>query len=228
MATVTMPQLGESVTEGTILKWLKQPGEPVALDDSLCEIETEKVTAELPSPYEGTMGAHLVAEGEAIEIGEPLCEIVESGASPATVSPRAPQPAARPASTAAGAWTGGPMAIPPDEVVAAAGNGAVSIPAAAATPVAAAVTAARRPDSRERFYSPAVMRLAAEHSIDLASITGRGVGGRVTRKDVEAAIAGAPASPPSPATGRPAVPEPSGAPYTVVTLSPSSLTPCPI
>ena len=60
MATVTMPQLGESVTEGTVIKWLKQPGEPVALDDSLCEIETEKVTAELPSPYEGTMGEILV------------------------------------------------------------------------------------------------------------------------------------------------------------------------
>jgi len=224
MATVTMPQLGESVTEGTILKWLKQPGDPVALDDSLCEIETEKVTAELPSPFEGTMGAHLVPEGDAIEVGEPLCEIVESSAATGTVSPRAPQPAAQPASTAAGGWSGGPMAIPPDEVVAAATNGAAPIPAAAPKPQPAMATVARKPDSRERFYSPAVMRLAAEHSVDLAAIAGRGVGGRVTRKDVEAVIAGAPASRPAPAASWPAVPAPSGAPYTVVALSPTRRT----
>ena len=82
MATVTMPQLGESVTEGTILQWLKQPGDSVALDDSLCEIETEKVTAELPSPFAGTMGTHLVAEGETVGIGTPLCEVTEPGSTP--------------------------------------------------------------------------------------------------------------------------------------------------
>ena len=80
MATVTMPQLGESVTEGTVLKWLKQPGEAVRLDESLCEIETEKVTAELPSPFAGTMGAILVREGETVEVGVPLCELIENGA----------------------------------------------------------------------------------------------------------------------------------------------------
>src|SRR5689334_3757998 len=110
MTTVTMPQLGESVTEGTILKWMKQPGEPVALDDSLCEIETEKVTAELPSPFEGTMGEILVPEGETVEVGTPLCSIEE-----ATTS--APKPATNGAVHAPGpkqassAWSGGPMAI---------------------------------------------------------------------------------------------------------------------
>ena len=77
MTQVTMPQLGESVTEGTILQWLKQPGDAVALDDSLCEIETEKVTAELPSPFEGTMGQILVPEGETVVVGAPLCEVLE-------------------------------------------------------------------------------------------------------------------------------------------------------
>jgi len=78
MATVTMPQLGESVTEGTVLQWLKQPGDTVALDESLCEIETEKVAAELPSPFEGTMGEILVPEGETVEIDVPLCTIIET------------------------------------------------------------------------------------------------------------------------------------------------------
>ena len=80
MATVTMPQLGESVTEGTVLQWLKQPGDSVALDEPLCEIETEKVAAELPSPFEGTLGEILVPEGETVEVDAPLCTIEESGA----------------------------------------------------------------------------------------------------------------------------------------------------
>lgn len=85
MATVTMPQLGESVTEGTVLQWLKQPGDTVALDESLCEIETEKVAAELPSPFEGTLGEIFVPEGETIEVDAPLCTIVEA----ASASPEA-------------------------------------------------------------------------------------------------------------------------------------------
>lgn len=83
MATITMPQLGESVTEGTVLQWLKQPGDTVALDEPLCEIETEKVTAELPSPFEGTLGEIFVPEGETIEVDAPLCTVVEAaGAAP--------------------------------------------------------------------------------------------------------------------------------------------------
>ncbi len=82
-ATVTMPQLGESVTEGTVLQWLKRPGDAVALDESLCEIETEKVAAELPSPFEGKLGEILVPEGETVDVDAPLCTIVETaGASP--------------------------------------------------------------------------------------------------------------------------------------------------
>ena len=86
MATVTMPQLGESVTEGTVLQWLKQPGDTVALDEPLCEIETEKVAAELPSPFEGTLGEILVPEGETVDVDAPLCTIEEVAAS-------APEPA---------------------------------------------------------------------------------------------------------------------------------------
>lgn len=179
MATVTMPQLGESVTEGTIIEWLKQPGDLVKLDEPLCEIETEKVTAELPSPYEGTMGAIRVPKGETVEVGTVLCEVTEAGAD-------APEPAAT-----GGGWSGGPMAIPPDEGPAPAADG----PVAAPPRPAAAVAPRRQPDTRERFYSPAVLRLAGEHNLDLAAIHGSGIGGRVTRKDVEAHLprAGAPA-----------------------------------
>lgn len=91
MATVTMPQLGESVTEGTVLQWLKQPGDTVALDESLCEIETEKVAAELPSPFEGTLGEILAPEGETVDVDAPLCTIVEvAGAEGAEPAPEAP------------------------------------------------------------------------------------------------------------------------------------------
>ncbi|MEO9255615.1 MAG: dihydrolipoamide acetyltransferase family protein [Tepidiformaceae bacterium] len=206
MTTVTMPQLGESVTEGTILKWLKQPGETIALDDSLCEIETEKVTAELPSPYEGTMGQILVPEGETVNIGEPLCEVAESVAAEPSANGNG---AVHPPKATDGSWSGGPMSIPPDEDEAKSDKAStprVETPQASAAirqrSAAAQTTATRshQPDSRERFYSPAVMRLAHQHSLDLESLSGSGSGGRVTRKDVESAVAsgqtgGTPASP---------------------------------
>ena len=82
MATeVRMPQLGESVTEGTVVRWLKQPGDPVVMDESLAEIETEKVNVEIPSPFEGTVSELLVPEGETVEVGVPIATIQESGGS---------------------------------------------------------------------------------------------------------------------------------------------------
>ncbi len=200
MTTVTMPQLGESVTEGTILAWLKRPGDAVRLDDPLCEIETEKVTAELPSPFEGTMGEILVVEGETVNVGEPLCTVIEGA-----LAGEAPRMAA--GATAGGGWSGGPMAIPPDEAPEPAPNGALATLPRAAAPAAPRPPrpAAINPESRERYYSPAVMRLATEHGVDLTAIKGTGVGGRITRKDVEARLgagAAAPARQPRPAGGR--------------------------
>jgi pyruvate/2-oxoglutarate dehydrogenase complex dihydrolipoamide acyltransferase (E2) component len=112
MTTVRMPQLGVSVTEGTILKWLKQPGDAVELDDSLCEIETEKVTAELPSPYEGTMGEILLPEGETANVGSALCEVIESAAGERSASGNGAVHAPK---AKEGSWSGGPMAIAPEE-----------------------------------------------------------------------------------------------------------------
>ncbi len=237
MTTVTMPQLGESVTEGTILAWLKQPGDPIALDDSLCEIETEKVTAELPSPYEGVMGEILVPQGETVDVGAALCTVLEGAGAVPTPSANGHQTNAAKAS----GWSGGPMSIPPDE-----GNEPTPEPVAAVSappteakatapvrePVAAVARATTKPDQRERFYSPAVMRLAQEHAVDLSAVEGSGIGGRVTRKDVDAAIQnGAKVAEAGPATTTSAQPPAraatAGAPgtaYTVVPLTPTRRT----
>lgn len=211
MTIVTMPQLGESVTEGTILKWLKQPGDSVALDESLCEIETEKVTAELPSPYEGTMGEILVPQGETVQVGVALCDVIEGAASAVSADGHA---AASQAGAKPGGWSGGPMAIPPGDAESVT-SGIVGIAkgfkSPAPPPAAAAIVSSGArygPDSRERFYSPAVLRLASEHGIDLADLTGSGIGGRVTRKDVEKAIAASVSAPPPPAVTITAPPAP--------------------
>jgi len=217
VATVTMPQLGESVTEGTILKWMKQPGEPVALDDSLCEIETEKVTAELPSPFEGTMGAIIVPEGDTVEVDQPLCEVIEGavGATGGTA----------PAAPAEGKWSGGPMSIPPEEsAVAAPAPPSTRVPAKSAPKPTAAT---RGPEPRGRFYSPAVLRLASEHTVELGEIMGTGIGGRVTRRDVEKVIAAGPkvvpslATPPATSVARGEASSPGIAAYEVVPFSPT-------
>ena len=220
MTIVKMPQLGESVTEGTIIQWFKQPGDAVKLDEPLCEIETEKVTAELPSEFEGTMGRILVPQGETVDVGAPLCEIEEQGARSA--------PAAAPEAASNGGWSGGPLAIPPDAPPAQltatpAASRAAPTPAAAPVAVAEPVQRPARtnPEDRSRYYSPAVMRLASERGIDLAQVPGSGIGGRITRKDVEAFVAT-----PSPAAApvRQAQAANPGAPYEVVALSPTRKT----
>ncbi|MGE0601340.1 MAG: dihydrolipoamide acetyltransferase family protein [Dehalococcoidia bacterium] len=220
MTIVKMPQLGESVTEGTITQWFKQPGDPVKLDEALCEIETEKVTAELPSEFEGTMGKVLVPQGETVDVGTPLCEIVEAGGGVAGGKTNGSK------SNGSG-WSGGPMAIPPDEkpvVLAARGSRTVE-PSGDGVRAAERVLARTNPDDRSRYYSPAVMRLAAEHGVDLSQVSGSGVGGRITRKDVEAFVA-APevesATVSKPATVATAAP--AGTAYEVVRLSPTRKT----
>jgi 2-oxoisovalerate dehydrogenase E2 component (dihydrolipoyl transacylase) len=238
VAIVKMPQLGESVTEGTILQWLKQPGDPVKFDDPLCEIETEKVTAELPSEFEGTMGRILVPEGETVEVGTPLCEIAVAGedAAPQEAAPKAaaePAALARQAEAGArgGGWAGGPMAISGDAPPLVGPAVAAARPELPPSPNGGAVSS-RQPDTRERFYSPAVMRLAREHNVDLSAIVGTGAGGRVTRKDIEAWVksggagrepvaAGVAAPGPAAPAARPA---PAPGAYEVVQLSPTRRT----
>ncbi len=191
MATdVVMPQMGESIFEGTITKWLKKPGDKVERDEPLFEISTDKVDAEIPSPSAGVLKEIKVNEGQTVPIQTVVAVI--DGAGSAAAAP-APTPApAKPAAPGAAVPAPPPAARP-----------AAPAPAAAAPTQAApqATPAAQR--SGERIHSsPLVRRMAAEHGIDLTTIPGTGAGGRISKQDIEAVIAagGAPAAAPPSAT----------------------------
>jgi pyruvate dehydrogenase E2 component (dihydrolipoamide acetyltransferase) len=209
MATdVVMPQMGESIFEGTITKWLKKPGDKVERDEPLFEISTDKVDAEIPSPSAGVLKEIKVNEGQTVPIQTVVAVI--DGAGSAAAAP-APTPApAKPAAPGAAVPAPPPAARP-----------TAPAPAAAAPTQAApqATPAAQR--SGERIHSsPLVRRMAAEHGIDLTTIPGTGAGGRISKQDIEAVIAagGAPAAaPPSATAAAPAArptppPAPSAAP----------------
>ncbi|WP_102691439.1 dihydrolipoamide acetyltransferase family protein [Rummeliibacillus pycnus] len=149
MATqnITMPQLGESVTEGTIDKWLIKPGDRVKKYDTLAEVQTDKVTAELPSSFTGIIGELIAKEGDTIEVGEVVCTIEIEETTPSTN--KAPEKAATNSS----------------------------------------VEQVKSTDqSMKTRYSPAVVRLASEHQIDLTQVKGSGASGRITRKDIQKMI----------------------------------------
>lgn len=176
--TVTMPQLGETVTEGTILRWAKKPGDSVREDEVLLEISTDKVDTEVPSPVSGTILQILVAEGATVAVGTALVVIGQPGEA------AAPVPSA-PASAAVAA----PQPIPAPVV-------APQPPSAPAPPPQPPPTMVTMSVSRDPgMLSPVVRRLAAEHGIDLTRVTGTGGDGRITRRDVEAHIAAAAAAP---------------------------------
>jgi pyruvate dehydrogenase E2 component (dihydrolipoamide acetyltransferase) len=205
---VVMPQMGESIFEGTITKWLKKPGDKVERDEPLFEISTDKVDAEIPSPSAGVLKEIKIPEGQTVPIQTVVAVI--DGAGGAAASAPAPAPAAAKPAPA-------PAAPPP----------AAAAPAKPATPPPAqapAPTASSAPSSgtgTERIHSsPLVRRMAKEHGIDLTSLEGSGTGGRITKEDMEAAIAEksgsapAPAAVPSasPAASRPTPPPPPPAP----------------
>ena len=159
---VVMPQMGVSVSEGTITKWLKQPGEAIAQDEPLLEISTDKVDTEVPSPGEGVVAEILVAEGETVEVGTVLAVIAPAGCAVAEPAAPAPEPAA-------------------PEPVAAPASPSLPPPAPAAAPAAAAArsAAARRPQparagNGRTFVSPVVARIAAEHGVDPSAVPGTG------------------------------------------------------
>src|SRR5580692_9895693 len=199
MATdVVMPQMGESIFEGTITKWLKKPGDKVERDEPLFEISTDKVDAEIPSPSAGVLKEIKVNEGQTVPIQTVVAVIDGAGAGAAAAAPASAPAPAKPAAPAAAA----PAPAPPP-----AARPAAPAPAAAAPQTAPqAATAAQR--TGERIHSsPLVRRMAAEHGIDLTTIPGTGAGGRISKQDIEAVIAagGAPAAtPPSAPAAAPA------------------------
>jgi 2-oxoglutarate dehydrogenase E2 component (dihydrolipoamide succinyltransferase) len=201
MATdVVMPQMGESIFEGTITKWLKKPGDKVERDEPLFEISTDKVDAEIPSPSAGVLKEIKVNEGQTVPIQTVVAVIDGAGSAVAA----APAPAPAPAKAAA----------PPAPAAAAPAPTPAPRPAAAAAPSAPAAVPPR--SGGERIHSsPLVRRMAAEHGIDLTTVPGTGAGGRISKQDIEAVIAAgaapaaAPPSAPAAAPARPVMPPPS-------------------
>jgi pyruvate dehydrogenase E2 component (dihydrolipoamide acetyltransferase) len=183
---VAMPKLGESVTEGLVSQWLKQPGDTVTFDDPLFEVSTDKVDSEVPSPYDGVLLEILVGAGETVPVGTTVARIGEPGAALASTATPAP---AGTADTAVPAAAATPAATAP-----AAGVSETDEPATGPAPLAPQ-TGNGQPG---RVLSPVVRRLAAETGVDLASIPGTGAGGRVRREDVEQAAAAAPIAPAAP------------------------------
>ncbi len=205
---VVMPQMGVSVSEGTVTKWLKQPGEAIAQDEPLLEISTDKVDTEVPSPGEGVVAQILVPEGETVDVGTVLAVIAPAGAAVAEPAAAAPEPGPAPA----------PAAV---ETPAAPSAPAPPPPA----PVAAAGAVTQGPSvptgNGRTFVSPVVARIAAEHGVDPNAVPGTGTGGRVTKKDIlsfiESGAAAPPAAPeaapaPAQAPPAPAAPAPVAAP----------------
>jgi 2-oxoglutarate dehydrogenase E2 component (dihydrolipoamide succinyltransferase) len=207
---VVMPQMGVSVSEGTVTKWLKQVGESIARDEPLLEISTDKVDTEVPSPAEGVVTQILVQEGETVEVGTVLALVAPAGAA---VAPAEPAPApAEPAPAEPAPAAAAPASVP--EPVAAAPEPAQepSQPAVTApAPIPSAEAAVPAAGNGRTFVSPVVARIAAEHGIDPAVVPGTGTGGRVTKKDILGFIeSGAPAAPvaPEPAAAPPPPPAP--------------------
>ena len=167
MADITLPQLGETVTEGTITRWFKKVGDTVSADEPLFEVSTDKVDTEVPSPISGTLTEIRVAEGDTVPVGTVIAVVGAAGAAPAPTSAPAPV-AAAPA----------PVAVAPTPVVAPA-------PAPAPAPVVVASAPAPAPvATSNKLLSPVVRRLVAEHGIDVNALVGSGPGGRITREDV--------------------------------------------
>ena len=221
--TVLLPQVGESVVEGTIGKWLKQPGDTVRRYEPLVEIVTDKVTMEVPSPVAGELLRVLAAEGETLPMGAPIAEVGDPGEAPATSAPpAAAAPAAAPAPAAPAGTVGylmrdvtpvgptGGAAVEAMEPMLAtdAPSAPPAAPAVAPAPVAAPAPAA--PASGRAAaprLSPAVRRLARENAVDLSLIQGTGLGGRITRNDVLRFLEA-----PPPVAAVPAVAPPTAAP----------------
>jgi pyruvate dehydrogenase E2 component (dihydrolipoamide acetyltransferase) len=244
MTTVTMPQLGETVVEGTITKWLKQEGDHVDQDEPLFEISTDKVDTEVPSPAAGTLTKILVQEGQTVSVKTPIAEIdgagapagESAGAGAAPDSAQQPAPPQAPAATGSEPQRGaGPDSAPapaaptPERAPASPTSAPATPPLAPSTaPAPEAQIADRGP--RSQIISPLVRRLAEENGVDLSQVIGTGTGGRITKNDVMAfavsretaapRLAAGPTAPaPAPAT-TPAAPAPETVPEPQVAPAP--------
>lgn len=215
MPAVIMPKMGDAMEEGTLLKWLKNEGDAVAVGDPLAEIETDKATVEITAEEAGTLSQRIAGEGDSIPIGKPIAMILAEGES---APPAAPEGAAR-----------APEQPRQQEAQAPArGEGGETTHGAAAAeqrrPASSPAAPAGQPDGRAAAEgrvkaSPLARRIAQEHEIDLAEIRGSGPGGRIVREDVEAALRQA-----REGVGRPAAAPPAAAPPATPTAAPGGKT----
>ena len=178
MAEIRVPTLGESVTEATIGKWFKKSGEAVAVDEPLVELETDKVTIEVPAPAAGVLSEIAAKDGETVAVGALLGQIKEGAGAPAA------KPAVEPAKSAA-----------PPRLAAAEQAKPAAAPKAAETPKTAPQAAPKQPAAAEGTQAPSVRRIAAESGVDPSTVPGSGKDGRVTKGDMLAAIERAVAQP---------------------------------
>ena len=186
---VTLPALGESVTEGTVTRWLKEVGEQVEVDEPLVEVSTDKVDTEIPSPVAGTLLEIRIPEDEEAEVGQVLAIIGDSSAAAAPAAPAAPAPAAAAPAPATPAAPAAPASAP-------------DTPATPAAPAA----------DGEAYVTPLVRKLAKDNGIDLSTVKGTGVGGRIRKQDVQAAIAAKGSTAPAAAPAASTAPAADGAP----------------
>ena len=197
---IVMPQMGESIFEGTITKWLKKPGDKVERDEPLFEISTDKVDAEIPSPSAGVLKEIKVSEGQTVPIQTVVGVIDAAGSASSAAAPAVAPKAEAPAAKAAAPAPQPPAARP-------------SAPPPAAAPAAPAASEGSR-DGARIHSSPLVRRMAKEYGIDLSTVPGTGAGGRISKQDIEAVISGghheeaAAAPAPPAAASRPAPPPP--------------------
>ena len=192
---ITMPALGESVSEGTVTRWLKNVGDSVAVDEALLEVSTDKVDTEIPSPVAGTLLAIDVAVDTTVAVGARLGLIGVSGSAPVAATP---PPAPAPVAVAPVAPTPAPVAAP------------VVVAPVAPAPVAAAAPVSQPQDA---YVTPIVRKLANDLGVNLASVRGTGIGGRIRKEDVEAAapksaVAAVASAPASAAASTPLAPRP--------------------
>lgn len=226
MADIQMPQLGETVTEGTITQWFKQVGDQVAEDEPLFEVSTDKVDSEVPSPMSGVISEILVSEGDTVEVGAVLARIgdsgeaggatAEAGAETAPAAPETPEPAATESEAPAAepapeSPAPADQPSPPPPPPAAPQTQAPTQEAAAAPEAPASAPPAPEPAGEPggrtngRLLSPVVRRLISENNLDPAQIQGTGPGGRITRNDVLSVVDSGTAAPAAPAAA-PATP----------------------
>ena len=213
MADITLPQLGETVTEGTITRWFKKVGDAVAADEPLFEVSTDKVDTEVPSPVAGTLTEIRVKEGDTVPVGTVIA--VVGAASGASVQP-APAPAPAPVAQPAPAPVAQPAPAPAPAPVAQPAPAPAPVMQPAAASVATATRTAIPASVSNKLLSPVVRRLVSEHGIDVNALVGTGPGSRITREDVldfidkngSAPKVAAPAQAPAPASAQAPAPAP--------------------